>query len=150
MKRVTLRRTEMGDAGTFGVLIVDGKEFKTGELPWRDNKRGKSCVPAGIYRVSWQPSGKYGHKYELQGVKGRSDILIHAANLVGDEDLGYKAQVDGCIALGYSRGLVEKQPAVVRSRDAVKDFEDMMGLEDFELEIIDEYLEAGVPGSNIA
>lgn len=150
MKRVTLRRTAMGDEGTFGVLVVDGREFVTGELPWRGNKRGKSCVPAGVYTVSWEPSGKYGNKYELQGVKGRSDILIHSANLVGDEDLGLKSQVDGCISLGAEIGTLEGQKAVRGSRDAVKAFEDIMGLEPFELEIVDEYLEAGDPGANVA
>lgn len=150
MKRAVLRRTEMGDAGTFGVLEIEGQTFQTGELPWRENRRGKSCVPAGVYRVSWQPSGKYGHKYELQGVPGRSDILIHAANLVGDEDLGYVAQVDGCIALGSTRGAIGAQKAVMGSKVAVARFEELMGLEDFELEIIDEYLEAGEPRSNVA
>lgn len=146
MLRATLRRTQMGDTGTFGVLEIDGKEFRTGELPWRSNKRGKSCIPAGVYLVQWDPSPKYGHKYELRNVKDRTTILIHAANYVGDEDKGLKAQVDGCIALGYDISPLEGQMALRKSRDAVEDFEKMMGLEDFELEIIDEYLEAGEPG----
>lgn len=143
MKRAVLRRTVMGNAGTFGILEIDGIEYKTGELPWRDNARGKSCIPAGTYQVRWSPSGKYGEKYQLQGVPGRSHILIHAANFVGDEDQGLKAQVDGCIALGSEISLLENQMAVRGSRDAVKEFEEMMGLEPFELEIRDEYLEAG-------
>jgi hypothetical protein len=150
MKRVILRRIEMGDAGTFGVLEVDRHQFHTGELPWRENRRGKSCVPAGVYRVSWQPSGRYGMKYELQGVPGRSDILIHAANLVGDEDLGYAAQVDGCIALGSARGSIDGQAAVTGSKVAVARFEELMGKEDFELLVVDEYREAGEPESNVA
>ena len=151
MKRVTLRRTKMGDAGTFGVLIVDGREFVTGELPWRDNARGKSCVPAGNYTVRWSPSAKYEMKYQLQGVPGRSHILIHAANHVGDEDKGLKAQVDGCVTLGAEIGKLDGQKAVLGSRDAVKAFEDIMGLEPFELHIVDEYLEAGDPTApNIA
>lgn len=145
MRRVTLRRTDMGDTGTFGVLEVDGHTFHTGELPWRDNRRGKSCVPAGVYTVKWDPSPKYGHKYELMNVPDRTVILIHAANFVGDEDMGFRAEVDGCIALGHGRGAIEGQPAVTASRKAVEDFEELMGLEPFELEIIDEYLEAGDP-----
>lgn len=143
--KATLRRLTMGDAGTFGVLEVNGREYKTGELPWRDNKRGKSCVPAGVYNVSWEPSGKYGHKYKLQSVPDRSHILIHAANFVGDEDLGLMAQVDGCIALGSAISELEGQMAVRGSKDAVKSFEDLMGRKPFTLEIIDEYLEAGNP-----
>jgi len=150
MRKATLRRTEMGDAGTFGVLEVDGHTFHTGELPWRDNRKGKSCVPAGTYTVKWDPSPKYGFKYELFDVPGRTTILIHAANYVGDEDLGYKAQVDGCIALGSGVSELDGQMAVRGSKDTVKTFETLMRLEPFELEIIDEYLEAGEPGAGLA
>ena len=69
---------------------------------------------------------------------------------MGDEDLGYVAQVDGCIALGSTRGAIGAQKAVMGSKVAVAQFEEIMGLEDFELEIIDEYLEAGEPRSNVA
>lgn len=150
MRQARLVRTDMGDTGTFGTLTIDGKEFKTGELPWRDNAKGKSCIPAGVYLVSWRPSGKYGHKYQLQGVPGRDHILIHSANYVGDEDLGYKAQVDGCIALGRDISDMDGQIAVRQSKDAVMDFEKMMGLDDFEIEIVDEYLETGAPAGNVA
>jgi hypothetical protein len=150
VKQVTLRRTSMGDHGTFGVLEVDGLKFHTGELPWRDNKRGQSCVPAGTYLVEWDPSPKYGMKYELRNVPARTTILVHAANYVGDEALGYRAQVDGCISLGYKRGELEGQDAILDSKQAVRDFEAHMDKEPFELTIIDEYLEAGDPGTNVA
>lgn len=149
MKRAVLRRLQMGDTGTFGTLEIDGHTFRTGELPWRDNASGKSCVPAGDYVVSWRPSGKYGHKYTLTDVPGRTHILIHAANFCGDEDLGYKAQVDGCIALGAGVSELDGQMAVRGSKDTVQAFETMMNYSDFELEIIDEYLEAGEPQSAI-
>ena len=147
MKKLTLLRKEMGDQGTFGELSVDGVIFYTGELPWRDNVRGKSCVRPGTYIVSWQPSAKFGHKYHLLNVPGRSDILIHAANFVGDEDLGYQAQVDGCIALGFAQDALDGQKAVVQSRAAVRQFEDALKSLDFQLTIIDEYLETGEPAS---
>ena len=150
MKQATLRRTEMGDAGTFGVLEVDGHTFHTGELPWRDNRRGKSCVPAGTYIVKWDPSPRFGHKYELFGVPGRTTILIHEANFVGDEDLGFQAEVDGCIALGSALGVIDGQQAVTGSKKAVKRFEELLAHEPFELTIIDEYLEAGEIPGNVA
>lgn len=149
MKQAILRRTSTADSGTFGTLEVDDKSWRTGELPWRENRRGKSCVPAGTYTVKWDPSPKYGHKYELFDVPGRTTILIHAANHVGDEDLGYKAQVDGCIALGSDVSELEGQMAVRGSKDAVKAFEDYMGLEPFQITIIDEYLETGDPAGNV-
>lgn len=147
MKQVVLRRREMGDEGTFGVLEVDGLEFKTGELPWRDNARGKSCVPAGTYLVEWDPSPKYGMKYELRNVPDRTTILIHSANHVGDEDMGLKAQVDGCIALGSDISELEGQMAVRNSVKSVEKFEKYMDHKPFNLTIIDEYLEAGDPTS---
>lgn len=143
MKRIRLVREHMNDQGTFGRLAVDGRVFVTGELPWRDNRRGKSCVPAGSYIVLWEPSGKYGRKYELQAVPGRDHILIHAANHVGDEDKGLKAEVDGCISLGLQHGFLNAQKAVIGSRNAVADFEQMMGHAPFELEIVDAWREAG-------
>lgn len=150
MMRATLRRTEMGDAGTFGTLTVDGHTFRSGELPWRENAHGKSCIPAGVYLVSWRPSGKYGRKFQLQDVPDRDHILIHAANYVGDEDKGYRAQVDGCIALGAGVSELDGQMAVRGSRDIVTAFEKLMNFSDFELEIIDEYLETGAPAGNVA
>lgn len=152
MKQVTLRRREMGDQGTFGELAIDGIDgiFHTGELPWRDNLTGKSCVPAGTYSVQWDESGKYGHKYHLRDVPGRTHILIHAANLVGNTDAGYEAQVDGCIALGGSRGEIDNQSAVLGSKVAVARFEDLMRQEPFRLTITDEWQEAGEIPANVA
>ncbi len=147
MKEAVLRRSSSGEQGTFGTLEVDGKSFHSGELPWNNNASGKSCVPAGQYTVRWSPSAKYGEKYQLQDVPGRTSILIHSANYVGDEDKGWKAQVDGCVALGNQYGKLEGQFAVLDSGDAVREFEDLMGKEDFLLTIIDEWEEAGEPGA---
>lgn len=150
MKKVTLRRTQMGDAGTFGVLEVDGKQFVTGELPWRDNHTGVSCVPAGTYQVKWDPSPKFGFKYELFGVPHRTAILIHAANHMGDVSKGLKSELNGCIALGTGTVVLDNQKAVTGSRKAVAEFEELMGGQLFEITILDEYLETGKPGGNVA
>lgn len=148
MRTITLRRKEMTDAGTFGVLegISRGDStYHTGELPWLNNAAGKSCVPAGRYLVKWSPSGKYGHKYQLQDVPGRTHILLHAANFCGAEDKGLRADLDGCIALGATVNMLEGQRALRGSKLFVECFEDELGREDFELIILDEWLEAGEP-----
>jgi len=145
MRTVVIYRKRTGKTGTFGELEIDGEKFKTGELPWRNNVPGKSCVPAGEYLVEWDPSPNYGFKYELRAVPDRTVILIHAANLMGDEDRGLKAEVDGCIALGGAYGVINGQDAIVGSRTAVERFEALMEKKPFKLRIVDEYLETGAP-----
>lgn len=48
------------------------------ELPWKDNKRNESCIPAGEYLVKLRYSEKYGNHLIVMGVKDRDYILIHA------------------------------------------------------------------------
>lgn len=105
--RLTLKRETLSPA-TLGTLSIDGvKECDTLELPWRDNKPGISCIPAGRYRVTWTPSLNFErHTLRLQDVPGRSGILIHSANFQG--------QLRGCIAPGMRRG-----ESVIDSRAAV-------------------------------
>ena len=154
--RLVLQRTETGDEGTFGVIEIPsdlgGQTFHTGELPWRGNARGKSCIPAGLYQCRMRRSPKFGDCYILTGPgvldepsddpDVRTFILIHAGNFCGDEDMGYVAHVDGCIILGMTRGVLrnsrgEEQEAVCASGAARKEFERLMGGAEFELEIRD-------------
>ena len=61
MRRVYIRRTETDDEGTFGVLTTDsGFQVYTGELPWRWNIPGKSCIPPGEYECIWTEKPKHG------------------------------------------------------------------------------------------
>lgn len=102
-----LTRYETGDEGTFGQLRLTDKKgaqiysCSTLELPWRDNVRAKSCIPAGVYTFRWRTdSPAHGEVYEAVVVPARTNIQIHPANLAGDEDKGWVKQLDGCIALG--------------------------------------------------
>ena len=48
------------DNGTFGVWINDNKPlFVTLELPWKDNQKDISCIPAGTYKVVKQFSNHF-------------------------------------------------------------------------------------------
>lgn len=149
MITAVLRRTKTGDTGTFGSLEVDGQTFVTGELPDRDNAPDLSSVPAGTYLCRWSESPRFGHVYQLQDVPGRSHVLIHSGNHCGDTAKGLKSDVEGCILLGSSKGLVGGQEAVVASRDALERFTALMAQQDFELTIVDEYKEAGDPMSSV-
>lgn len=104
MRTVRIKRQECSEHGTFGVLSADnGFTCVTGELPDKNNQQTVSCIPKGTYRVKWGVSPKYGPCYEVQGVPGRSHVLIHSANLMGDAQKGFVAQLEGCIALGKSK-----------------------------------------------
>lgn len=145
MKTAHLQRLETGDNGTFGSLSLDGLIFVTGELPDMDNAPGESCVPAGKYPCKWQHSPKFRRNvYHLQDVLGRSVIEIHSGNWCGNRANGLRSDVDGCILLGGRRGVVDGQPGVVESRDAVAEFEAYLAGEDFEIEIVNAYQPEGL------
>jgi hypothetical protein len=54
---------------------------------------------------------------------------------MGDKLLGYRAQLNGCIALGERLGWLDGQKALLLSAPAVRRFEAHMGREPFKLEI---------------
>jgi hypothetical protein len=62
------------------------------ELPWKNNERRVSCIPAGTYIARKHTSPKFGASVHITNVPGRSEILIHPAN--------YVSQLLGCVAVG--------------------------------------------------
>ena len=141
MKAATLTRGTSTDEGTHGVFLVgEGVTFTTGELPWRDNHHGLSCIPVGTYLCKWINSPKHGMCYQVQDVPDRDMIEIHAANFSGDTVAGWESELLGCIALGKSIGSLtnkfgKAQLAVFSSRVAISEFNKIMGGEDFMLEV---------------
>lgn len=135
--QVVLERFHSGDQGTFGrVFIPDGRFFYTGELPDRNNAPNVSCIPKGRYKVLFTFSPAFKRKmYLVDGVPSRSGIRIHSANLMGDKSMGFKAQLNGCIAIGHRMGTLDGQRALLQSAPAVSLFEQAMNWEPFELEI---------------
>ena len=138
--KAQLTRLETSDEGTFGILTYDHGYLFTGELPWRNNARGQSCIPTGIYHVFMRSSNRFGHVYEIANVPSRTAILLHNGNFCGDDVLGFKTHVDGCVLYGLSRGQLDGQNAVFSSRRARSRFEDEMAGEGFTLEIVEQYL----------
>lgn len=131
--KATLTRLETSDAGSFGQLDFRGDldqhilfSCKTGELPWRENAVGKSCIPAGSYKVALTNSPKFGpDTYEIQNVPGRTHVLIHAGNHCGDTAKGYASDVEGCTLVGKEvvkllNGDKKMQMGVTASRDTLK------------------------------
>jgi hypothetical protein len=131
-----LERLEGGDQGSFGRIWARGLTLFSGELPWRDNAPNVSCVPARRYRVAWTFSPRFRrYMYLLLDTAPRAGVRAHAANLMGDVALGYRAQLNGCIALGERLGWLAGQKAVLLSAPAVRRFESHMGHAPFTLEI---------------
>jgi len=137
LRQLTLTRTTSNDQGTRGVLTENGERIAdTLELPWRGNKRRRSCIPTGNYRCTRIQSPRFGNTYEITDVKNRTHILFHAGNWAGDKKHGYRTDSSGCILLGKTEGKLKNQRAVLSSRLAVKAFKKQMKQQDFLLTII--------------
>ncbi len=98
----TLTREPGSDYGTPGTLRgPDGRVVcHMMEPPWRDNRTGMSCIPAGTYPVRHLPrsaSGKYRDVYAIGGTGSRVGILIHKGNYAGDSAKGYRTDSYGCL-----------------------------------------------------
>lgn len=85
------------------------------ELSWKDNKRNKSCIPTGEYKVTHRYSEKYGEHLLVNNVINRSYILIHAGNFVED--------TNGCILVGESLAKIDENNLkdVTNSRETLKE-----------------------------
>lgn len=143
MHHLTLLRDQTGDQGTLGVLTAPGLLLRTIELPWRDNARNVSCIPAGVYRCEMRPSPRFGRDlYEVLDVPARSEILIHPANLGGDASLGFRSDLEGCIGPGLFETVLDGQLAVASSRRATKTLHRLLGGEPFTLTVREAYEES--------
>ncbi len=135
MKSAILQRLSANDQGTYGLFLTAGWWCWTLELPWRDNRRNRSCIPSGQYEVEMIQSPKYGHVYHVQDVPDRTGILIHSGNYAGDIDLGFKTHSAGCIIVGKRQGWLSDQRAVLVSRPTLRQLHQALELRDFTLDV---------------
>jgi hypothetical protein len=100
---------------TIGRLRCGDFHCFTLELPWEDNRRNISCIPAGHYVGKKYDSQKHGHVILLEGVPDRSYIEIHAGN--------YTRQIQGCILVGDAIKYLDSDfiPDVTNSRNTLND-----------------------------
>lgn len=137
MKWAVLTRWDQGDQGTFGKMVTPGLNLYSGELPWRDNQPNLSCIPPGVYNMVWTFSPAFRRwMYLVLGTEPRAGIRAHSANFMGDDTMGYRKQLNGCIALGEKLGWMGGQKALLLSVSAIRRFEEHMGHESFKLEIV--------------
>lgn len=93
MKAVRLRlfRQSFKD-GSFGSLFLQDQFLCfIIELPWRNNQRNVSCIPAGTYELVQRTSAKFSQHLYVANVPHRSMILVHPAN-------DASTQLQGCLA----------------------------------------------------
>ena len=109
------RSTKSGTPGT--LILKDWRSYRTIELPWRNNERRVSCIPAGgpyLLRVRqpWE-SERFDYPHILvMDVPGREAILFHGAN--------WARQLLGCTAPGLTAAMDGEIPGVSSSRAAVR------------------------------
>lgn len=130
-----IRNIKTPTDGTFGTLTVKNFSCYTGELPWENNDKGKSCIPLGTYKANLFNSPKFGLVYKLEGTEPRTFILIHAGNFCGDVESGKKSDVEGCILLGTKLGVINNQKVISDSKTAVKSFMEITAGEELKITI---------------
>ncbi len=127
-KPAMLRRIEMTEACSRGVLVIDNKFIcMTLERPWLDNRPNVSCIPPGLYPCRRVNSPHFGETFEVCDVPGRSHILFHGGNKPTD--------TEGCILTG--RTLPPLTAAIRDSKVAHATLMEVLaGIDTFDLEVI--------------
>jgi hypothetical protein len=90
-------RDTFTDVSTIGNLYLDGEWLcDTLELPYRDNQRSISCIPAGQYKVRLRTAEESATRDYLhlliQDVPNRDFVLVHIGNKSSDSR--------GCVLVG--------------------------------------------------
>jgi hypothetical protein len=128
---VKLIRVASNLTATYGVLVQGNIPFAVClERPWRDNKKGESCIPAGNYECRRVNSPRFGNTFEVTNVPDRSEILFHKGNLEDD--------THGCILVGESFNPVLGRPGITASKEGFEEFLHMVGMTNiFPLQILE-------------
>lgn len=123
----TLKTCIIGQLSLFSALL-DREVMRVGtlELPWRDNKKGESCIPEGTYTCKRFQSSKFGNTFEVCYVPDRQGILFHTGNTAKD--------TKGCVLIGDLIDL--KNESLVNSKKAFGNFmNELESYNDFILEV---------------
>jgi len=118
-----LKRIANTEHGTFGILLSGGIPFAvTLENPWINNKENESCIPIGQYICKKYRSFKHGKTYEIIDVPNRGHgepIIFHKGNT--------DSNTRGCILVGEEFGILDDEPAILRSGNGFKEFLNKIG-----------------------
>lgn len=141
MKRITIfRQPNLHKDVTFGSIklnwLNEWKHLYTLELPWKNNQHGISCIPVGVYKCVPYSSATHPNVWHVIDVPGRTSILIHSGNFASNVKLlgsTHESDTEGCILVGLAEDL--KVPMVQESKAAMTYLHELLGNDDFELEI---------------
>ena len=137
---ITLYRAYLpDDSATLGKLILPGGwSCYTLEPPWKNNERGISCIPEGVYPVRRRQSpvverasaGVFEIGWEICDVPERDFIMFHPGNWV-------KKDTEGCPLVGRDFAWDPQHgPMVTRSRITFARFmEEMTAREEWQIKI---------------
>ena len=128
---LTLQRVNDEHQCTLGVIYNQRGDILcfTLENPWHDNRRNISCIPEGDYEVKPYSSPKYREVWELQNVKDRSKILIHAGN--------FEEDTHGCILVGRAIKDYNGQKMITNSQLTLNKLREEIGVNNsFTLEVV--------------
>jgi len=131
---IRIARTTSRSDGMFSTLSINNLPIAVIlERPWKDNKKGESCIPAGSYLAKRIISPKFGEVFEITGVPGRDAILFHKGNIMEDSH--------GCLILGESFNIWKTgQCSVASSGMAFAEFMQILsGYEEATVQIINCY-----------
>ena len=99
MKTVKITRTFQNQQQSLGYCVVFDEQNRpifsglSMERGYLDNIRNISCVPKGVYNLTYEFSPRFDRfLWELKNVPNRSEVKIHAAN--------YWHELSGCVSLG--------------------------------------------------
>lgn len=120
-----LVRNQFSENSTVGDLYINGEFFcHTLELPYRNNQKGRSCIPLGEYGIKKRTSDEYGQHFLVTGTGERECILFHVGN--------YPKDTEGCILVGSTIG----EDFVGNSRLTIDKLrEKLEGVDDMKLKI---------------
>jgi len=92
----------------YGVVLQDNVPFAV----FIENFAKK--IKTGEYFCKRDEEGKYVGCWELQDVTGRTEIIIHKANVA--------SQLEGCIGIAEQFGIIDSEPAVLYSQNGFAEF----------------------------
>lgn len=137
MNEIHLEREGSSPWGTFGLLRVGEWQCVTVEPRWAGNARGKSCIPAGTYRLGMRESpmverttsGRFSRGWEVTDVPGRTWIMVHPGN--------WARNSDGCILVGRAHAVIDSAPGVTSSQDTFAELmERLASAQEWDLHIL--------------
>lgn len=126
-----LNRYFQNDICTLGTFRMnsDHQPIFTLELPWKNNQKFISCIPAGIYTLAPYSGSKHKYVYKFYGVEPREHVEFHVGNYIKD--------TGGCPLVGL--GINPSAPMLINSVRAMDVVRDQLGSREWKIQVINQW-----------